>query len=67
MNININCRKFLRSSFSILQKCGGLKESVLCEIILTKFLPIPMYGIECFRLLESQRQKIKVLYYLILL
>ena len=50
---NYNCRKFLCSSFSILQKCGRLSEPVLCEIILTKCLPILTYGLQCFNSLNS--------------
>ena len=58
VNTNYNCRKSLCSSFSILQKCGRLSEPVLCKIILTKCLPILTYGLECFNLLNSQRQQI---------
>ena len=43
INVDYNCRKFLGTSFSILQNCGYMSELVLCEIILTKCLPILTY------------------------
>ena len=60
VNVHVNCRKFLGSSFSILQSCRGFNEQVLCEIILTKCLPILMYGLESFRLLAAERDKVKM-------
>ena len=60
VNVHVNCMKFLGSSFSILQSCRGFNEQVLCEIILTKCLPILMYGLESFRLLAAERDKVKM-------
>ena len=61
VNVDSNCRKFLGTSFSLLQRFfGHLSEPVLCEIILTKYLPILMYGLECLVLLSEQRRKLCV-------
>jgi hypothetical protein len=60
LNADVNCRKFLGAFFSILQHCGHLSETVLCEIIVTKCLPVLTYGLECFRLLSYQKQKVNV-------
>ena len=48
VNVDSNCRKFFGASFCISQRFGHLFEPVLCEIILTKCLPILLYGVECF-------------------
>ena len=60
MNVDLNCRKFLGSLFAVLQRCGNLSEPALCEIVLTKCLPILMYGVECFSLLVEQKRKLCV-------
>ena len=60
VNIDSNCRKFLGASFSILKRFGNLSESVLSEIILTKYLPILAKGMECFALLCEQKRKMCV-------
>ena len=43
VNIDLNCRKFLSTSYAILQKCKYLSEEVLCKLILTNCLPIRCY------------------------
>ena len=40
IKVDSNCRKFVGTSFCILQRFGHLSESVLCEIILIKCLPV---------------------------
>ena len=60
VNVDYNCRKFLETLFSILQNCGNMSELVLCEIILTKWLPFLTYGLECFELLEYEKRHITV-------
>ena len=47
-------------SVAVLHRCGNLSEPVLCEIVLTKSLPILMYGVECFSLLIEQKRKLCV-------
>ena len=47
-NVDYNCRKFLGTSFSILQNYGYMRELFQSEITLTKCLPILTYGLECF-------------------
>ena len=58
--VDYNCRKFLGTSLSILQNCGNMSEHAPCEIILTKYLPILTYGLECFKLLEYEKRHITV-------
>ena len=60
--VDINCRKFLSASYAILQKCAGLSEEILCQIINTRCLPILLYGLESFQLSFVQKRRIKVAY-----
>ena len=60
INVELNCRKFIGASFTVLLRCGNLSEPILCEIVLTKCLPISMYGVECFLLLVEQKCKLRL-------
>ena len=60
VNVNVNCRKFLGACFGMFQRCGGLSETVLCELVLKKCLPALVYGMECVRLKAAQKQRLSV-------
>ena len=40
--------QFLNAPFVAIDRYGCLPKPVLCRIVLTKRLPILMYGLECF-------------------
>ena len=49
LNVDVNCRKVLGSSFAILQKCKYLSEELLCKLILTYCLPMLLMDLSlCF-------------------
>jgi hypothetical protein len=60
VNIDLNCRKFLSSSFAILQKCKYLSEEILCKLVLTNCLPMLLYGIDsvCLKCEQIRRMSI---------
>ena len=60
VNIDLNCRKFLGTSFAILQKCKYLSEEVLCKLILTNCLPTLLYGVDSVSLMKGQIKRMSV-------
>jgi hypothetical protein len=60
VNIDLNCRKFLGSSFALLQKCKFLSEEILCKLVLTNCLPMLLYGIDSVFLKCEQIKRMSV-------
>jgi hypothetical protein len=60
VNTDLNCRKFLGSSFALMQKCGGLSEEILCKLIMTHCVPFLFYGIDSVFLTIEQIHKMSV-------
>ena len=60
VNVDYNCRKFLGSSFAILQKCKYLSEEIVCKLILTNCLPMLLYGVDSLFLRTEQVRKMSV-------
>ena len=50
----LNSRKFIDTAYGMLQRCGHLPESILCEIVLTKRLSVLTNSLSILVLSEAQ-------------
>ena len=51
----INRTKFLAIAYAILNRCDALSKEVKMHLISSQFVPIPLYGMECFTLTVQQK------------
>ena len=60
VDVDCNRKKFLATAYAILNRCGGLSEEVLMQLITKQCVPILLYGVECFNLSSQQKSKLSV-------
>ena len=60
VDVEINRTKFLATAYAILKRCGAFSEVVKMQLISSQYVPMLLYGMECFNLIVQQKASLSV-------